>query len=186
MKSTTRLTALAAACAGALLASCSEAPTTSTAHADAKLTSARSLQPTELASRDVAGALPGALPDAFTVRAPLDPYFINQAPDLMLRSRVRSDLAVQRLVTPPGPGGWHTHPGPSFGIVQQGRVVITRYSRTEGCTTEEYGPGETYYEVAGQVHRASVEGPEPAVEYKVRFNTPIGEPFANQADDPGC
>lgn len=123
--------------------------------------------------------------DPFTVRAPLDPYFINQAPDFMIRSHVRSDLVIQRLVTPPGPGAWHTHPGPSFGIVEQGHVMITRYTN-HGCTTSVYGPGEAYFEVAGQVHRASVVGTENAVEHKVRFNTPVGAPFSTPAADPGC
>jgi quercetin dioxygenase-like cupin family protein len=123
--------------------------------------------------------------DPFTVRAPLDPYFINQAPDFMIRSHVRSDLVIQRLVTAPGPGAWHTHPGPSFGIVEQGHVMITRYT-DHGCTTSVYGPGEAYFEVAGQVHRASVVGSESAVEHKVRFNTPVGGAFTTPAADPGC
>jgi hypothetical protein len=131
-----------------------------------------------------------ALPEPFTARGRIDPYFINQAPDLMLRSSVTADLAIQRLVTAPSVGGWHTHPGPSFAIVEQGRVMITRYSRKDGCTATVYGPneaaGKTYYEVAGEVHRATVLAPETAIEYKVRFNTPIGAPFATPADDPGC
>jgi hypothetical protein len=40
--------------------------------------------------------------------------------------------------------------------------------------------------VAGEVHRATVLPPDIAVEYKVRFNTPAGDPFATPADDPGC
>lgn len=122
----------------------------------------------------------------FTARASLDPYFINQAPELMLRSEVTADLAIQRLVTAPIEGAWHTHPGPSFAIVAQGQVKITRYSSKAGCTEEVYGPGETYYEVAGEVHRATVLAPDIAVEYKVRFNTPAGDPFATPAADPGC
>ena len=120
----------------------------------------------------------------FTVRAPFEPYFINQAPDLMLRSQVTADIAVHRLVTAPSEGAWHTHPGPSFAIVAQGQVMITRYSKKDGCTSEVYGPGDTYYEVAGEVHRATVLQPETAVEYKVRFNTPAGQPFSSPAADP--
>lgn len=123
--------------------------------------------------------------DPFTVRAPLDPYFIHQAPDFMIRSSVRTDLVIQRLVTAPGNGAWHTHPGPSFAIVEQGQVMITRYTK-DGCTTEVYGPSQAYFEVAGQVHRASVLGTESAVEHKVRFNTPVGAAFSTPASDPGC
>jgi quercetin dioxygenase-like cupin family protein len=82
-------------------------------------------------------------------------------------------------------GAWHTHPGPSFGIVEQGQVMLTRYTK-RGCTTEVYGPGQAYYEVADQVHRVTVLGTTDAVEYKARFNTPVGAPFSAPADDPGC
>ena len=61
--------------------------------------------------------------------------------------------------------------------------MITRYSRKNGCTATVYGPGEpagnTYYEEAGELHHADVLGEDYAVEYKVRFNTPAGVPFAD-------
>jgi hypothetical protein len=109
----------------------------------------------------------------------------------MLRSKVTADLAIQRLVTEPGGGGgWHTHPGPSFAIVEAGAVMITRYDGKRGCTSTTYGPaepaGKTYYEVAGEVHKATVVSPVHAVEYKVRFNVPAGAPFGDPAADPGC
>ena len=168
MQGDTILKALSVASAVVLFAACDDRTTLPTAET--------SISPT---------ALVQPVPEPFTVRYPIDPYFINQAPDFMIRSRARTDLAVQRLVTPPGEGAWHTHPGPSFGLVEQGQVMITRYTK-KGCTTEVYGPGETYFEVAGEVHRATVVGEALAVEYKVRFNTPVGEPFAQPANDPGC
>jgi quercetin dioxygenase-like cupin family protein len=181
-RSTILAASLSAACAGMLLAACTDQPTSPAAALNAEVAHASAPHAAPLAAAN----LDESLPEAFTFRAPLDPYFINQAPDLMLRSQVRSDLAVQRLVTSPGEGAWHTHPGPSFGLVERGRVRIIRFTRKDGCTTEEYGPGQTYYEVAGEVHRADVLGTETAVEYKVRFNTPIGAPFGNPAADPGC
>jgi hypothetical protein len=132
------------------------------------------------------------LPEAFTARASMDPYLINQNPDLMLHSKVVADLAIQRLVTVPGGGGgWHTHPGPSFAIVEAGAVMITRYNIKTGCTSTVYGPGQaggsTYYEVAGEVHKATVVSPVHAVEAKVRFNVPAGDPFGDPVDsDPVC
>jgi hypothetical protein len=181
MQRITFLKALAVGWAGALLASCSDQPVSPTAAASRAAPHAARLQVAEVAT---------PLPDAFTVRAPIDPYFINQSPDLMLRSRLRADLAIQRLVTVPSEGLWHVHPGPSFAIVERGRVMITRFSKKNGCVATVYGPaepaGNTYYEEAGEVHRASVVGTETAVEYKVRFNTPIGAPFAENVGDPGC
>jgi hypothetical protein len=106
-------------------------------------------------------------PKAFTARAAIEPYFINQMPALQIRSQVRADLAIQRLVTDPGIGDWHTHPGPSFAIVEKGRVMITRFSKKNGCTATVYGPdepaGNTYYEEAGELHHADVLGEDYAV-----------------------
>lgn len=174
------LSTVSVVCTGVLLAACGDQATSPTTLREAEAAPAASPHAAQLAIANLATAL-----EPFTVRARLDPYFINQAPDLMMRSHVASDLAIQRLVTPPGVGGWHTHPGPSFAIVEEGQVMITRYTR-KGCVDEVYGKGDTYFEVAGEVHRATVLGPDDAVEYKVRFNTPFGEPFANPAPDPGC
>lgn len=187
MQCNTILKAVAAGCAAVLLAACSDQTTSPAAVQNADVALAASSHAAQLAAAD----LDAPRPEAFTARASIDPYFINQMPDLMLRSSVTADLAIQRLVTDlGGGGGWHTHPGPSFAIVEQGSVMITRYSRKSGCTSTVYGPGEvagnTYYEVAGEVHKATVVGTDYAVEYKVRFNTPPGALFGNPAPDPEC
>jgi hypothetical protein len=125
------------------------------------------------------------------IQKPIDPFFINQPSELMMRSSARTDFVIQRLAVDPGPpGGWHTHPGPSFAIVEQGQVMITRYSKKDGCVSTVYGPGEpagqTYVEVAGEVHRATVLGSVQAVEYKARFYVPLGGALGTPAADPGC
>lgn len=179
------LKAMPIICAGVLCASCGDQATAPDGGAD--FTRTASPNAALLAAADAATQLP----ETFTARASLEPYFINQNPSLMLRSQVTADLAIQRLVTESGGGGgWHTHPGPSFAIVEEGAVMITRYDRKTGCTSTTYGPGQpagkTYYEVAGEVHKATVVSPEHAVEYKVRFNVPAGAPFGDPAGDPGC
>jgi quercetin dioxygenase-like cupin family protein len=119
------------------------------------------------------------------VKAPIEPFFINQAPEFMFRSKVPADLVIQRLVAPGGPPlAWHTHPGPAFALVEQGQVMLTRVTK-DGCTTAVYGPGDTYYEVADQVHRVTYLGTE-NVEYKVRFNIPVGAALSTPADEPDC
>jgi quercetin dioxygenase-like cupin family protein len=169
MRSNPTTTALTVACAALLLTACDD----------------RATSPTALPAADAPLAFQIAA-EPFTVRAPIDPYFINQMPDFMIRSKVRTDLVIQRLVTPAGTVvNWHTHPGPSFAIVEQGQVMLTRFTK-DGCTTAVYGPGDTFYEVADQVHMVTYLGTESAVEYKVRFNTPIGDPLSAPADDPGC
>lgn len=164
------LKALAALCLGAGLAACKGEPGPTAPRAD---------QP------DASATVVSGLPDPFLVRAPLDAFFINQPSQMMIRSDARTDLVFQRLVTPPGPGGWHTHPGPSFGIVDEGEVMITRYTR-QGCVSTTYRKGDAYFEVANEVHRADVVGTGHAVEYKARFYTPVGGAFGNPAPAPNC
>lgn len=143
-------------------------------------------QPAAARSPSAAVAAAQVLPDPFVKRARLDPFFVNQAPELMMRTSVPTDLIIQRLVAAPGSGVWHTHSGPTFSIVDQGRVTITTYDRKNGCVSTTYGPGQTYVEVAGEVHRATVEGSESAVEYKARIYMPPGVPLSTPAADPGC
>lgn len=176
---------LTIACATLLLAACDE-PTTSTVgrpEANSPLAAfhAEARHEARMAEAD-AILLTG---EPFTVRAPLDPYFINQAPAFMIRSHARTDLVMQRLVSRPGVGAWHTHPGPSFGIVEQGQVMLTRRIKG-GCTTEVYDRGDAYFEIANQVHRVTILGTVDAVEYKVRFNTPVGAAFSAPAREPDC
>jgi hypothetical protein len=170
MRGNTILKTLAGAFVGVLLVACGDEAT--------------SPAPGEkpLASSHIAPTLPAP----FTVRAPLDAFFINQAPEMMIRSNARTDFVMQRLVTAPSVGGWHTHPGPSFGIVEQGQVMITRHNKKDGCVSTVYGPGDAYFEVADEVHRATVLGTVAAVEYKARFYTPLGGAFGKPAADPGC
>ena len=126
---------------------------------------------------------------AFTERAPLDPFFINQPSEMMIRSDARTDFVIQRVVSDPGAGRWHTHPGPSFGIVKQGTVMITRWSKKTGCVSATYTAGQAYYEVADEIHRATVAGDVPAVEYKARFYAPVNGAFTSfpaDADVPDC
>ncbi len=161
-------TAFTVACATLLLTACDD----------------RSTSPTAVPVADAPAFQVAAEP--FIARAPIDPYFINQAPDFMIRSKVRTDLVIQRLVTAAGTVvDWHTHPGPSFAIVGEGQVMLTRFTK-DGCTTDVYGPGDTFFEVADQVHKVTYLGTETAVEYKVRFNTPVGDPLSTPATNPGC
>jgi len=165
--------ALAAICVGAgvFFAACNDKPTSPMQH-----------------DMHASAAVIPDLP-AFTERAPLDPFFINQPSEMMIRTDRRTDFVIQRVVSDPGAGRWHTHPGPSFGIVKQGAVMITRWSRKNGCVSTTYQAGEAYYEVADEVHRATVVSDVPAVEYKARFYAPVNGAFTTFIDDddaPDC
>jgi len=125
--------------------------------------------------------------DPFTVRATLDPYQIHQLPDFLMHSKARSDIVIQRSVFAPGPGMWHTHPGPSFVYVIEGEIKLDRHTAKDGCTeTPVSGPGQAYFEVGDQVHRAVVVSDQSAVVLVTRFNIPVGAAFTIPAADPGC
>jgi quercetin dioxygenase-like cupin family protein len=123
----------------------------------------------------------------FTVRAPLDPYRIQQLPDFQIHSRARSDIVIQQSVFNPGAGPWHTHPGPSFVYVIEGEIKLERHNKQDGCTeTPVHGAGQAYYETADEVHRAVVVSATPAVLLVTRFNIPVGGAITIPAADPGC
>lgn len=125
--------------------------------------------------------------DPFTFRAPLDPYSIHQLPNFMIHSKARTDIVIQRSVFAPGPGMWHTHPGPSFVYVIEGEIKIERFTPKDGCTaTSVFGPGNAYFEVADEVHRAVVVSAQSAVLLVTRFNVPVGGAVTIPAADPGC
>jgi quercetin dioxygenase-like cupin family protein len=124
--------------------------------------------------------------EPFTFRASLDAFRIAQLPNFVIRSKTRTDIVIQRSVFNPGPGMWHTHPGPSFIYVIEGQIRLQQVTK-HGCTkTPVYGPGDAYFEVADQVHRAIVRGDKPAVVLVTRFNIPVGAAFTIPAANPHC
>jgi quercetin dioxygenase-like cupin family protein len=125
--------------------------------------------------------------EPFTFRAPLDPFQIHQLPDFLMHSKARTDIVIQRSVFAPGPSIWHTHPGPSFVYVISGEIKVERFTKQDGCTeTPVFVPGQAYFEVGEQVHRAVVVSTESAVVMVTRFNVPVGGLFTIPAADPGC
>jgi quercetin dioxygenase-like cupin family protein len=125
--------------------------------------------------------------DPFTFRAPLEPYKIQQLPNFMIHSNAKTDIVIQRLVFAPGAGPWHTHPGPSFVYVIEGEIKVERFTKNDGCTeTPVFVPGNAYFEVADEVHRAVVVSTQSAVLLVTRFNSPVGGAFTIMAADPGC
>lgn len=123
----------------------------------------------------------------FTVRAPLAPFKLQQRPDFSMQSKATTDIVMQQSLFAPGTGPWHYHPGPSFIYVLQGQIQLERNIERTICTkTKVYNPGEAYFEIGNQVHRAIVTSTEDAVVLVTRFNIPVGAPFTIAAADPGC
>jgi len=122
----------------------------------------------------------------FTYRATLGPYRIQQLPDFAMQSNAAKDIVIQQLVFAPGPGMWHTHPGPSFVYVLQGAIKLERVTE-DGCrVTPVFTPGQAYFEVGNQVHRAVVVSSDDAVLLVTRFNIPVGSPITIPAPAPNC
>lgn len=161
-----------------LLVACSDGGTAPTGPGDGS-----SLQPQHsMHQMDVASLAA----EPFLFRAPLDPYKIHQLPDFLMHSQVRSDIVFQQAVFAPGPGPWHTHPGPSFVYVVEGEIKLERFTPKTGCTeTPVFTGGETFVEVANEVHRPVV-GSAGAVVLVTRFNIPEGAAITVPAADPGC
>jgi hypothetical protein len=164
-----------------LLAACSDAtpPTAVMSEADASVPAASLSAPDIIALQQAT--------DPFTVRAPLDPYRIHQLPDFMSHAGVRADLVLQRLVLPTGSVPWHTHPGPSFVVIEQGQIRLSQYTAQSGCVESPVlGPGQAFYRLGSVVHRLTVLSAEEAVLHVARFNIPVGAAITDPADDPGC
>jgi quercetin dioxygenase-like cupin family protein len=122
----------------------------------------------------------------FTYRAPLAPFRIQQ-PGLTIQSTGTADIVWQQSIFTPGAGPWHYHPGPSFIYVTQGRIRLERVTSRGTCElTKVYQPGDGYFEVGNQVHRAIVLGSQSAVLVVTRFGVPVGGSFTIPAADPGC
>jgi quercetin dioxygenase-like cupin family protein len=162
-----------------LLAACSEQSPTDTRESDA---------PTRAVSRSAANLISlQQATEPFTVRAPLDPYRIHQLPVFMIHSKVGADLVIQRLVLPTGSVPWHTHPGPSFAIVERGRITTSTYSPKTGCSESAVlEPGDTFFRPGEEVHRLTVVSAENAVLYVVRMNIPVGGAITVPVADPVC
>jgi quercetin dioxygenase-like cupin family protein len=165
-----------------LMAACSEGAETPTAAPDGM--SGMAMQP---AMDHMSNATTAVAATTFTVRATLEPYQINQQPDFMIQSKKRSDIVMQQSVFAVGAGMWHTHPGPSFIYVVDGNIKLEKVTKERGCIeTPVYGPGDAYFEVGEQVHRAVVTSSTPATVLVTRFNVPPGQPFTIPAADPNC
>lgn len=124
--------------------------------------------------------------EPFTFRSTLDPFQIQQLPDFLMHSRKETDLVIQRSVFAPGAGPWHIHTGPSFVYVVDGEIKVQKSTEKEGCfETQVYRPGQAYFEIGSQVHRAVVVSERSAVLMVVRF-LPVGAPITILVPAPEC
>jgi quercetin dioxygenase-like cupin family protein len=95
-----------------------------------------------------------------------------------------SDLhMIEVTIQPGGTSGWHSHRGPSFGIVKSG--TATFYEGDDPtCTPHVIPAGSSFFEPAGAVHMARNEGTERLVNVVVQL-VPTGTPRRIDEPDPG-
>jgi quercetin dioxygenase-like cupin family protein len=92
-----------------------------------------------------------------------------------------SDLhVVEVTVDPGGTSGWHSHPGPSFGIVKSGTATFY-YADDPTCTPHVIPTGGSFFEAAGEVHMLRNEGNVPLVNVVIQL-VPTG--VARRIDEP--
>ena len=80
-------------------------------------------------------------------------------------------VTQQATFAPGGYSGWHAHPGYLTATVVSGQVV--RYATD--CSSQTFGPGQTFYETAAQSFTVKNEGTTDAV-VLVTFVVPGGTP----------
>jgi quercetin dioxygenase-like cupin family protein len=82
------------------------------------------------------------------------------------------EVVTQQTTFAPGASsGWHSHPGYLTATVLSGSVV--RYGTD--CSSQTFGPGQSFYETAAKAFVVKNEGTDPAV-VMVTFVVPGGTP----------
>ena len=98
-----------------------------------------------------------------------------------------SNIVTTRVRVQPGAQiPWHTHPGPVFVTIAQGKLT---YISSEGCSSRRYPAGTAFVDPGhGHVHTAVNTGPSVAVFTATFFEAPAGTaPVSIPADAPaGC
>jgi hypothetical protein len=94
------------------------------------------------------------------------------------------DVAVARVSYPTGStSGWHTHPGPTAVTITKGTFTF----KTDDCSTQRFGPGETFVEPGPRmVARLNNWKGKPG-EIVVTFFAPVGaDPLTIPMPAPAC
>jgi hypothetical protein len=96
------------------------------------------------------------------------------------------DTVVQQIVFGPGGHtGWHSHPGPVVVLVAQGELTLYS-SEDPTCTGRTYSGGQAFIDQGqGHVHIGRASATENTVLWVTYFDVPPGQPFRQDAADPG-
>jgi quercetin dioxygenase-like cupin family protein len=113
-----------------------------------------------------------------------EPDFRRRSPDRVCAPYGVSDLHVTQVtVQPGGTSGWHSHLGPSLGIVKSGTATFYR-GDDPTCMPHVVTAGSSFFEPAGAVHILRNEGTELLVNVVVQL-VPTDAPRRIDEPDPG-
>ncbi len=96
-----------------------------------------------------------------------------------------TDYVLKKItIAPGGTTGWHYHPGPVYGVVEQGTLT---HNHSDCLVDGVYGPGDLIFEQAGpgNVHIGRNLGTTPVV-LLVLYISQVGSPLAVSVPNPGC
>jgi quercetin dioxygenase-like cupin family protein len=102
-----------------------------------------------------------------------------------IKTKGLSDLHVTQVtVQPGGTSGWHSHRGPSLGIVKSGTATFY-FGDDPTCTPHVIQAGSSFFEPAGRVHILRNEDPPETLVNVVVQLVPSGTLRRIDEPDPG-
>jgi quercetin dioxygenase-like cupin family protein len=118
-------------------------------------------------------------------RATIAPHHFDSS-DYKLFQKNSEDVVVFEVTIVPGGGsGWHSHPGPSYVLVTSGTASLYEAADNPTCQARNFGPGEGFVELPGDVHFLRNNGTVPLVTQVVFLDVPAGGAFRIEAPIPG-
>jgi quercetin dioxygenase-like cupin family protein len=95
-----------------------------------------------------------------------------------------STVIAEFTIEPGGTTGWHSHPGKTLVVVQEGDFTLYRDVDGE-CRTPTFAPGQAFVEKRTSVHMGVNEGDTPVVLGVVFFRVPDDGTVRIDQPDPG-
>jgi quercetin dioxygenase-like cupin family protein len=106
-----------------------------------------------------------------------------KAPNIKAKIKPSDFVVIGLHFAPGATTGWHSHPGPALGVVQEGTFTLYNASDPK-CRPHRYGPGQAFVDRGGgNVHIGRNETDQP-VRVVVTFVIPVGAAPTTSAPQP--
>jgi quercetin dioxygenase-like cupin family protein len=107
-----------------------------------------------------------------------------KAPNIKAKIKPSDFMVIGLHFAPGATTGWHSHPGPALGVVQEGTFTLYNASDPK-CRPHRYGPGQAFVDRGGgNVHIGRNET-DKLVRVVVTFVIPVGAAPTTSAPNPG-